>query len=164
MNKKSLLIVLIIIVLVITAAICWRLLYSNQNQIIPLQKTDNSIDLPVSTLTPAPTDFTAVFEIFTNGTKRIFTAAKYHNKSLDVFIQSPDPSIIYVKKEGITWADFFNTLPFSLSKTCLVTGTKQTFCSTNDKKLRFFLNGIEMPDALDLMIKPGDTLRAIYGE
>ncbi|MBI2029615.1 hypothetical protein HYT02_04320 [Candidatus Gottesmanbacteria bacterium] len=150
MNKKATLFVLIILALAITGTISWQL-FSNQNQNSPAGQVNTS------------NDFTASFEIFTNGTKRIFTAAMYHNQSPDVFIQNSDPSIIYVKKAGITWTDFFETLPFSINKTCLVTGTKETYCSQGNKKLRFFINGLEMPNALDLKIQPGDALRVTYG-
>ncbi len=106
--------------------------------------------------------FTARFEIYTNGTKRIFTEAKYHNQSPEVYIQNPDPSRINVTEKQITWNDFFTTLPFSLSKDCLVTGTKQTFCSDSTGTLRFFLNGIETPMALDLEIQENDFLKVEY--
>lgn len=140
----------------------WRL-YSNESQDTSGQ-TNILPNIPVTTKTSKQTDFTASFEIYTNGTRRIFTAAMYHNQSSVVFIQDPDPSIIYVKKTGITWADFFNTLPFSLSKECLITGTGQTFCSNENQILRFFLNNTDVPDALSLEIQPGDTLRVTYGD
>lgn len=108
-------------------------------------------------------DFTASFEIYTNGTKRIFTQAMYHNQSADVYITSVNPSTIYVKKRGITWDDFFKTLPFSVTSDCLITGTKQTFCSTNTQKLLFYINEIETADALDRQIKEGDLLKIVYG-
>lgn len=110
--------------------------------------------------------YLATFEIYTNGTKRIFTESKYHNQSPDVFIDASNPATIQVKKAGVTWNDFFSTLPFTLTKECLITGTKQTFCSSKtdqSKQLRFFLNKIENPNALDLTIQPGDSLRVTYG-
>lgn len=163
MNKKAKMFILIITAFIVSGITGWYL-YSNQNQSIPVGQTDTSKDTPVSTNTPIVNEFNASFEIVTNGTRRIFTAAMYHNQSSEVFIQNPDPSIIYVKKEGITWTDFFKTLPFSLTKTCLVTGTKETFCNDGNKKLMFFLNSLEMPDALDLKIQPGDVLRVVYGD
>jgi hypothetical protein len=114
------------------------------------------------TLTPIPTDFTARFEIYTNGTKRIFTDAKYHRQSADIYIENPDPHVVHIKKSNLTWNDFFSTLPFSLKKDCLVTGTKQTFCNTATKKLYFYLNGNEDQDALDKVIYPNDELRIEY--
>ena len=107
-------------------------------------------------------NFTASFEIYTLGTKRIFTAEMYHNQSADVFIQNPDPSIVTVRKDGVTWANFFGTLPFKLEKNCLLSGTGQTFCNTETQKLHFTLNNVETPDALDLEIMSGDKLVVEY--
>jgi len=161
MNRKSLAVVFFLVIIVV-GVISWQLA-GNQSQ------NDSSGQLN-RTATPSVflerselTDFIASFDIYTHGTKRIFTQAMYQNQSPDVFIQNPDPSIIYVKKAGITWADFFETLPFSLNKDCLVTGTKQTFCTTESERLRFYLNNAESPDALDMKIKPGDALRVTYG-
>jgi hypothetical protein len=107
-------------------------------------------------------EYTARFEIYTNGTKRIFTDSKYHRQSADIYIENPDPHLMYVKKPNLTWNDFFKTLPFSVKKECLVTGTKQTFCNTETKRLYFYLNGQEEPDALDKVILANDSLRVEY--
>lgn len=107
-------------------------------------------------------EYTARFEIVTLGTKRIFTAAMYHNQDERVFITAADPGVIYVKAQGIIWGDFFETLPFSLTNDCLVTGTKQTFCTGEKGTLRFYLNEVETPQALDLLIKPNDYLQVSF--
>src|SRR3990172_12305992 len=59
----------------------------------------------------AETERRASFAIFTNGTFRIFTDPKYHNLSDDVYIESTNPNIVLIQREGITWNDFFKTLP-----------------------------------------------------
>src|SRR3990172_6251669 len=56
-------------------------------------------------------DKKAAFAIFTNGTFRIFTDPRYHNLSSDVYIESTNPNIVLIQREGITWNDFFKTLP-----------------------------------------------------
>lgn len=130
-----------------------------------IKPVENSINSN-ATSAPLPTsnrvNITAKFEITTNGTKRIFTASMYHRQSSEVYIENPDPSIIYVKKLGTTWDDFFKTLPFSLTKDCLVTGTKQTFCSNETKKLHFFLNKVETDNPLEREIKDNDVLKIMY--
>jgi len=108
--------------------------------------------------------FTARFEMYTNGTKRIFTQSMYHNLSPDLFIEASDPHLIQIKKAKLTWNDFFKTMPFTLTKECLVTGTKQTFCTSNTQKLRFLLNNQEVPEALDAVIHANDTLVVTYGQ
>lgn len=108
-------------------------------------------------------DSRASFVIFTNGTFRIFTAPTYHNLSEDVFIQVSNPNVIHVKKTGITWSRFFATLPFKLTKDCLTTGTKQTFCTNETGALKFYLNGTRDDSALEKEIFDGDTLLVSYG-
>jgi len=107
-------------------------------------------------------EFTANFEIYTLGTKRIFNLPMYHNQSADVFIEANDPSLISVRREGVTWNDFFETLPFSLTKECLITGTKQTFCTDYNGTLRFILNGVEQANSLDMSILEDDLLVVEY--
>ena len=116
-------------------------------------------------LSPAEeeTDIRAGFAIFTDGLFRIFTAAMYHNLSEDVFIQSDNPNVVHVKKSGITWDAFFQTLPFSLDKNCLTTGTGETYCTGETGVLKFYLNGIKDDNALDKQIKEGDRLLVTYG-
>ncbi len=107
-------------------------------------------------------EFTAGFEITTNGTKRIFTSPMYHNLSNDVYITAKDSSVVYIKKPNIAWQDFFDTLPMKLTKECLTTGTKQTFCTDSSGKLQFFINEQEIPRALEKEINPNDYLKVIY--
>lgn len=108
-------------------------------------------------------DYKAGFAIFTNGVFRIFNAPMYHNLSKDVFIQAENPNIVYVKKRGVTWDDFFKTLPFQLTKNCLTTGTKETFCSGQNGDLRFFLNGVGSDELLDTEIRDGDRALISFG-
>lgn len=124
---------------------------------------ENKSPSPTSVLqspTSAPqtqsTDFKASFQITTQGVVRSFQNSKYHQKSPDVFLAPDDKTIVYVKKSGITWDDFFKTLPMKLTKVCLTTGDGEIFCSGQNGTLRFYLNSKEDPDLLDREIKDGD--------
>lgn len=118
-------------------------------------------DLP-NTATPSPapvsgnTDISATFTIITGNITRSFKADKYHNQSPDVYIEASDPKVIHVKKAGITWDDFFQTLPMKLTKDCLVTGDGETLCDGKSGSLKFYLNEIETPNLLDKEIKEDD--------
>jgi len=105
----------------------------------------------------------ASFAIFTNGTFRAFTATMYHNLSPDVFIEASNPNVILIKKDGLTWNDFFSTLPFKLTYECLTTGTGQTFCSGSKGALKFYINGEKSVNALDQRINKGDKLLITFG-
>lgn len=118
---------------------------------------------------PSPTssvvDYRASFKIYANGTMRIFTDPRYHNQSPDVYLEVTDPSIVHVKKRGITWGKFFDTLPspMKVRKDCLTTGTNQLFCSGADGMLRFFLNEKETSDLLEKKIMQGDKALVTFG-
>lgn len=133
---------------------------SQQEQII---MSDNLLTTSTESAQIQNSDFEASFAIFTNGTFRIFTAPMYHNLSPDVYITASFPNTVYVKKTGITWNDFFSTLPFSLTTECLTTGTKETFCTGKNGTLRFYLNGEESNDALGREIQSGDKLLVTFG-
>ena len=110
------------------------------------------------------TDIKSSFLIYTNGTLRIFSDPRYHNLSADIYLQSDNPNIIHVKKAGTTWDDFFKTLPMKLSNDCLTTGTGQTFCSNTNQQLKFYINEILAPNALDMVINDGDRLLVSFGD
>ena len=105
----------------------------------------------------------ASFAIFTNGLKRSFTAAMYHNLSDAAYIQADNPNIVLVTKKGVTWGDFFDTLPFKLTQECLTTGTGQILCSDESSTLKFYLNGKRANDLLDKEIQDGDAALITYG-
>lgn len=145
-------------VILITGIIFW---YFSDNTKFITQQTVSS-PTPSSPQMINDVDISAKFKIITNGTTRIFTDSKYHNLSKDVYITSQNPNTIVVKKSDIKWSDFFKTLPMSLDKTCLVTGTKQTFCTNETGKLHFYINNTETPDALDNPIRNNDFLLVEY--
>lgn len=105
----------------------------------------------------------AYFAIYTNDTFRIFTDSKYHNLSEDVFIQAENPNSVHVINSGVTWNYFFKTLPIFLTKECLTTGTKQTFCTKNDFAMKFYLNGIRDDELLTKEIHENDLVLISYG-
>ncbi len=108
-------------------------------------------------------DFTARFSIQTNGIDRVFTSSMYHNQSSDVYIQSSNPNTIHVTESGVTWNDFFSTLPFELSEDCLTTGDGEVYCTGQSGKLQFYLNGNSSENVLERVIEPNDHLVVTFG-
>ncbi len=150
--------IIIGIIVLITVIIFWY--FSNNTKSI----TQQMVSSPTRSSLPTnnSVEISATFKIITNGTTRIFTDSKYHNLSKDVYVTSQNPNTIVVKKTGIKWSDFFKTLPMSLDENCLVTGTKQTFCTNKNGKLYFYINNTETPDALDNPIQNNDFLLVEY--
>lgn len=151
---------LLVAALVLTALTA---LYILRPQPLPETPPAQIKEVSETSTSSLPVDYTASFAIFTHGTFRIFTAAMYHNRSLDVYIEAANPNLVRVKKSGTTWQEFFDTLPFKLTSDCLTTGTKETFCTNQVNKLVFYLNGVKTNDALSREIKPQDQLLIHYG-
>src|SRR3989344_1728519 len=129
----------------------------------PEQKQE-SINRPESAEPlPSMVDWSASFAIFTNGIFRVFTNRMYHNLSGDAYIEALNPNVVRVKKQGTTWADFFESLPFELTEECLVTGAKETFCPAGGRYLKFYLNGEEDAQALRREIRDQDKLLVSFG-
>jgi len=112
---------------------------------------------------PERVSYDASFAIFTNGIFRDFSASMYHNLSPHAYIQSGEPNKVQVRKKGVTWNDFFKTLPFKLTKECLTTGLGETFCTGQGGSLKFYLNGERNDNVLDEVIHSGDSILISFG-
>lgn len=149
---KKIIVIAFIIVLAVAAIV-----YLNRTT-----TSDKTSDQTSQYTTGKFESISANFEIYTFTTKRIFTDAKYHNQSENVYIEALDPSKIIVRSPNITWSDFFATLPMKLTKDCLTTGTGQVFCTGEPGTLKFFINGAGDPNALEKEINEGDLLKVIF--
>lgn len=122
-----------------------------------------SITETAVTVESEPTDYQAAFMIYTYGTQRNFSNSMYHNRSPNVYIQDENPNIINVKKTGVTWGDFFKTLPMKVADDCLTTGTGEKYCNGQGGELKFYINGTRVSTILSREIKRADTLLISYG-
>lgn len=117
----------------------------------------------LTTPTPISTPFKAYFAIFTSGTFRLFDNARYKNQDSKIFIDDQSINSVTVTDINTTWQYFFDTLPMKLTRDCLTTGTGQKFCNNTTSNLKFFVNGVENPNALSEIINEGDRLLVTYG-
>lgn len=149
---------ILIFATVIVLMIGFLFFKNSQPQITTVQNASTPLPTPLD----EKVDIKASFTIITGKITRSFKAEKYHNLSSDVYIESSDPTIIYVKKSGITWDDFFKTLPMKLTKDCLTTGDGEIYCNGKEGTLKFFLNNREDENLLDREIKNGDRILIEY--
>lgn len=148
-----------LLTIVLVSILAYFLFFQDKSSATSLNPTPTNIQPEIS----QPIDTQATFAIFTNGTKRIFTDPRYHNKSETVYLESTNPDVIHIKKSGTTWGDFFSTLPMEVTTTCLTTGTGQKFCNSSTHTLKFYINNTTVSDALTHKIQPHDKLLISYG-
>lgn len=153
----------IIAIAVLVVAVGFIFFFTKQEASAPSVYEESPTPKTATAPETKPVNIQASFAIFTNGTFRVFTAAMYHNRSQDAYIEASNPNIIHIKKAGTTWDSFFSTLPFKLASDCLTTGTKETFCTGSKGELQFYLNGVKTNDALSQKIQDGDKLLVTFG-
>jgi len=128
----------------------------------------SSTDLPKPAIEASPfpladQGYKARFSIFINNFKLTFNDQKYFNQLPGAFITNQDPNLIYVKKLGITWGDFFNSLGLKLTSDCLLSDNGDLFCTGGKGTLKFFLNGDRTDGSvLDREIDQNDELVIRY--
>lgn len=148
-----------VVAVVVLALVGW-LAFRTPQTTTPLQ---NAFSPESSPSAQAAVPIKAAFLIYTNNVKRTFAASMYHRRSSEVYLTPDNPQIVYVTRQGTTWGMFFQTLPMSLNEECLITGTKETFCTGAQGTLRFFINGEEDEAALQRTIAANDRLLISYG-
>jgi hypothetical protein len=72
--------------------------------------------------------------------------------------------VVQVRRAGVTWGDFFATLPMEVTAECLTTGTGERFCSGGAGELQFYVNGERDQGVLGRVIENGDQLLVSYGD
>lgn len=97
-----------------------------------------------------------------------FSQAKYQSKEgaeLNEFIHFHDGvgSIFHVHKKGMLLKDLFSSLGMTFTKDCLITDTKQSYCTAGDKTLKLYVNN--KVSSLYEMYEPQDLDRILvsYG-
>lgn len=159
-------ILILVISLLTVVVLIYNFLFPNESMAPQLtDSVNNGVSNLMDSEPKAETKFPkkASFSIYTNGTLRTFSSSMYHNLSETVYISAENPNQVVVNVEGVTWGDFFSTLPFSLTEDCLVTGAKQTFCNSSRGTLKFYINGEQVEGALNKVINDGDKLLVSFG-
>ena len=104
----------------------------------------------------------ADFKVYVNDEAIDFSVPKYQLQAKEVHMEYGIGEEIHVHKEGITIGYFFETLGIEFDKDCIV--IEDSYCSEDDKKLGFYVNGIENDEFESYEIKDLDKILISYGE
>lgn len=118
---------------------------------------------PQSTIGPLGGIHThADFKVYIDGTAVDFAKMEYMVREKYVHIEDMDGDVIHVHATGVTIGEFFRTLGMKLSHSCFVIN-KQSYCTNEEKTLKFYVNG--EPNAMfgDYLTGDGDKVLISYG-
>lgn len=85
----------------------------------------------------------ADFKVFIDDKEINFSLPQYNVKDRRIHLHTDNDfggSVIHVEDENVGLEEFFSSLGMSLTDNCFST-TNETFCSNEDKRLKFYVNG-----------------------
>ncbi len=109
----------------------------------------------------------ADFVVFIEGAQIVFNSGEYvttedFTVAEYVHIHEPYYSVVHVHREQTTWSEFFETLGWELSATCLIFDQKK-YCSNEEKSLIFYVNDVQVDSITFLEISDLQRVLISYG-
>lgn len=106
----------------------------------------------------------ANFTVDINDKEIDFSVLMYQLKAEHVHLEYGIGNRIHVHKKGVTIGSFLETLGVILNKTCISIPIEGLYCNTENKKLVFYINGIENNGLENYEIKEDDKILISYGD
>lgn len=92
-----------------------------------------------------------------------FSAPAYQIKSTWIHFEQRDGFTVHKHATGVTLGYLFETLSIGLDDQCFVFQDGRSFCSNDDYKLAFYINGEQVSDIRDYEIMDDDRILVSYG-
>jgi hypothetical protein len=92
-----------------------------------------------------------------------FSGPAFQIKSSWIHFEGRDGTTIHKHATGVDLGYLFDTLAIGLDDQCYIFPDGKQFCSNEDYKLKFFLNGEQVPNISDYEIIEDDKILILYG-
>jgi hypothetical protein len=92
-----------------------------------------------------------------------FDGPAFQIKSSWIHFEGRDGTTIHKHATGVNLGYLFDTLSIGLDDQCYIFPDGKQFCSSEDYKLKFFVNGEQVPDIRDYETMDGDRVLIVYG-
>lgn len=106
----------------------------------------------------------ADFKVYINGEAVDFSLPAYQLRDKYVHVEDGVGELIHVHKKGATIGYFFETLDIEFNDTCFVTPAEGAHCNEGNKRLRFYVNGIENNEFGNYEIQNSDKILISFGD
>jgi hypothetical protein len=92
-----------------------------------------------------------------------FSGPAFQIKSSWIHFEGRDGTTIHKHATGVDLGYLFDTLAIGLDDQCYIFPDGKQFCSNDDYKLKFFINGEQVPNISDYEIIEDDKILILYG-
>lgn len=163
MRKKDLFFFSIIFIFVILFLWQWLSKGSLIQQNTQLQKYQPQLQLLSGIGALGSAHWHADVKVYINGQSIDFSKRKYQLATSFIHFEEGVGDVIHMHATGLTVGHMFKSLGMNFNNNCLYF-EGQTYCNSDDKKLRFYVNG-ESNDLFDnYAIKDLDKILVSYGD
>jgi hypothetical protein len=123
----------------------------------------------------APTHYHANWAVFIDGDRLDLTDERYmqdvsacadrrNMQAADrVHMHDGNHDVVHVHHEGATWGHLMSVLGFGLGADYLITDDGRRLFNEDGRTLKFVINGFQVPEVHNRVIRPGDRLLISYG-
>ncbi len=110
----------------------------------------------------------ADFVVSVNGERLRFTDAEYQATAqnlphTDLHLHDGVDNVIHRHADGVTFAEFINSLGLTLTDTCLTTKDGTPYCTDDTSALRLFVNTEPVPVITEYIFNEEDQILLYYG-
>lgn len=111
----------------------------------------------------------ADFLMYIHDNRIRFTDSKYQSNTQ--FVHHPslhfhdnNDTVIHRHAANVTLSDFFMSIGYVLSDTCIITDTNAQFCNNDQEKVAVFVNGVLLRNITEYVFTDNDRILVYYGD
>ena len=105
----------------------------------------------------------AVFAVKLDGQAIDFSQGKYQVKSRLIHVENGDGTTLHLHALGVPFSEFLKSVNMKIENSCFVRDDGVSFCDSEEKNLRSFVNGEEVESLNNYVLKEDDRMLLIYG-
>ena len=166
MRKKDLFLYAILLVFIVLFLWQWLskgALINQINQLNKLQKYNNQLSV-LSGIGPlGSTHIHSDAKVYINGQSIDFSQRKYQLASSYIHFEDGLGDVVHVHATGLALGHLFKSLGMDFNNNCIMFEEKD-YCSNNEKKLKFYVNGKLNNQFDNYVIKDLDKYLISYGD
>jgi hypothetical protein len=87
-----------------------------------------------------------------------------HSHTIDMHIHDNFGSVLHLHAPGVSLGQFFETIGMRFTQSCFVLENAESYCNTEAKKLKMYVNGELEPELSGYVFSDLDKILITYGE
>ena|ERR687885_1411920 len=153
-KKRFMMIIIPIAAAIIAIAVISTIIYSTQQQ----QSSNNNNYGKFGSAHEH-----AAFAIILNGKQIDFSQPRYQLQSRLIHVEGGDGTTLHRHATGVPFGEFLKSVHMKIQNGCFISDDGKQYCSNQNNRLRFFINGNETKSINNYVLNANDRILVVYG-